>query len=312
MPGGLIAFVVTAMTIIAAQEAAVKLLTGTLSIWQLHILRSVMIVAMALIAARTIPWLGLRRLQRPGWAILRSALFSVTFLLLYLGLSFLTLAQSGAAFFTGPLFITLFAALFLKERIGARRLAALVLGFSGVLVTSQPWNEALDPAILFPLAAAFCYGLGVMVTRARLADESAVALQIVHHTLFGVLSILGLAVVALLPLEASTRESFPFLLTTWTALSAGAWLLVIANAVGNFVGALMLTHAYQRHPSSEVAPLEYSYLAVAPMLDLAIWQRVPGIETLIGIALVAAAGVFIARREGAAPRAVELSDRGSG
>jgi len=73
-------------------------------------------------------------------------------------------------------------------------------------------------------------------------------------------------------------------------------LLIIGNALTNFIGAFMLTHAYQNNEASGIAPLEYSYLAVAPILDLLIWRALPGWSTLAGIILVASAGVFIAIR----------------
>ena len=299
---GVVLFVVTAMGIIAAQEAMVKLLTDDLSFWQLHILRSVLVVILAMTASRAIGALSIERLKRPGWAVLRSVFFSMAFFLLYSGLPFLSLAQSGAVFFTGPLWIALFSALFLGERIGPRRIAALALGFSGVLVTAQPWQEQIDLAILFPLVAAIAYALGVIVTRGKCGEESPLSLQIVHHSLLGILSCIGLAVVWALPIAEESRAAWPFMLSTWTGVGLMVGLLVIGNAIGNFAGALMLTIAYQRNEASGIAPLEYSYLAMAPLLDLAIWGKVPGAATLIGIALVAGAGVFIALREGSRAR----------
>ena len=299
---GVVVFVVIAMAIIATQEAVVKLLSDDVSIWQLHIVRSVLIVGMAVAAGRVIRDLEMTRLKHPLWALLRTAFFSAAFFLLYTGLPFLSLAQSGSVFFTGPLFITLFAALLLGEGIGPRRIAALILGFSGVLVTAQPWREAVDSAILFPLAAAACYALGVIVTRSKCREESALSLQVLHHTTFGVLSVVGLGLVISLPIAPETRAAWPFLLGTWTAMGLAVGLLMLVNALTNFVGALMLTLAYQRNEASGIAPLEYSYLAFAPILDLLIWQKAPDIATFAGIALVAGAGIFIAMRERAQAR----------
>jgi len=190
----------------------------------------------------------------------------------------------------------LFAALFLGERIGPRRIAALTLGFSGVLVTAQPWNEVFNWAVLFPLSGAVAYAFGVMVTRGKCSDESALSLQIVHHSLFGLLSLIGLALVIVLPIEEGLRSKFPFLLNGWTSFGAVVALLILWNAIGNFVGALMLTLAYQKNEASGIAPLEYSYLAIAPILDFALWRTLPTASTLLGIALVASAGIFIAIR----------------
>lgn len=291
-----VAFVITAMAIIAVQEAFVKLLTDDVSIWQLHVIRSILVVGFAIAAGRMIARLVLRPVVSWRWALMRSVFFSSAFFLLYSGLPFLSLAQSGAVFFTGPLFITLFAAVFLGEKIGPRRIAALILGFSGVLVTAQPWKEAANIAVLFPLCAALCYALGVMVTRGRCQQESPLTLQVVHHSMFGVISLIGLITMILLPIGTQVRADYPFLLGGWTSIGAVVGLLIVANAATNFVGALMLTHAYQTNEASDIAPLEYSYLAIAPILDLVLWQTMPGWSTLAGIVLVASSGVFIALR----------------
>ncbi len=293
---GIVAFVVTAMAIIAAQEASVKLLTDHVSIWQLHVIRSIIVIAMAFLAGHLIAGLEVRRLLSVKWAIIRSLLFCTAFFLLYSGLPFLSLAQSGAVFFTAPLFITLFAALFLGEAIGPRRIAALVLGFSGVLVTAQPWNEAINAAILFPLCGALAYAGGVMVTRGWCKNESPLSLQVSHHSIFGVFSLIGLIVVLVLKPETGEDGELHFLLGGWSSFGVVVGLLIFGNALGNFVGAFMLTHAYQNNEASGIAPLEYSYLAIAPILDLLIWGALPGWSTLAGIILVASAGVFIAIR----------------
>ena len=293
---GITLFVVGAMALIAGQEAMVKLLTDDVSIWQLHVLRSILVVGFIFTSARLIAGLEVRRPLSLKWIMVRATLLSAAFFLLYSGLPFLSLAQSGAVFFTAPLFITLFAALFLGERIGPRRIAALVLGFSGVLVTAQPWNEAFSAAILFPLGAALCYAFGVMTTRGRCSQESALTLQLGHHGLFGLLSLVGLLVIPALGIAQETRAAYPFLLGGWSGFGMIVGLLILGNALTNFIGALMLTHAYQTNESSGIAPLEYSYLAIAPILDLLIWGTAPTGTTLLGIALVAGAGVFIAIR----------------
>ena len=298
---GIVAFVVAAMAIIAFQESTVKLLTDHVSIWQLHVIRSILVIGFAFTAARFISELEARPILNMRWALVRSGCFSTAFFLLYSGLPFLSLAQSGSVFFTAPLFITLFAALFLRETIGPRRIIALALGFSGVLVTAQPWNDTFNLAILFPLFGALAYALGVMVTRGRCNEESALSLQIVHHTIFGALSFIGLIAMLVLPVDGTLRAEYPFLLGGLSTFGLIVSILIVLNAATNFIGAFMLTYAYQNNEASGIAPLEYSYLAIAPILDFLIWQTLPGWSTLAGIILVASAGVFIAIRSGTTP-----------
>ena len=69
---GIVAFVVTAMAIIATQEASVKLLTEHVSIWQLHVLRSILVIGFAFAAGRFIAGLEVRRLESFKWALILS------------------------------------------------------------------------------------------------------------------------------------------------------------------------------------------------------------------------------------------------
>ncbi len=56
--------------------------------------------------------------------------------------------------------------------------------------------------------------------------------------------------------------------------------------------------AYQSTESSFVAPLEYTYLVFALIIDYTVWQTLPNAQGLIGVTLVIGAGVMIAIREG--------------
>jgi drug/metabolite transporter (DMT)-like permease len=76
----------------------------------------------------------------------------------------------------------------------------------------------------------------------------------------------------------------------------------MATAVTHMIGAIILTRVYQTSDSSRIAPLEYSYLAIVPVLDLVIWRVAPSGTTILGMILIALAGAFVAWREGTPPR----------
>ena len=65
---------------------------------------------------------------------------------------------------------------------------------------------------------------------------------------------------------------------------------------------LCSVRAYQMDDASRIAPFEYSYLAIMPIYDVTIWGHWPEPLTLIGMALICGAGVFVAWREGRPPR----------
>lgn len=286
------------MTCFAVQDAMVKLVSDEVSIWQFHLCRAVIVLGLisAMVGAFR-PMSGIK-LVNPGCAALRSVFMSMAFILFYLAMPFVSLSQAAAAFFTGPLFITLFSALFLGEHIGPRRIVALFLGFGGVLVIIQPWGNELELSLLLPVGAAISYALAVVITRSRCVEDSAVALSIVQNIVNAQIALVALVFVGLAGFEAGTVESFPFLLRDWSYATPLAWAFIAATAVTHMIGAITLTRVYQVAEASKIAPLEYSYLAIVPVLDYLIWETIPGAATLLGMALITVAGAFVAWREG--------------
>lgn len=293
-----IPLILLAMLSFSLQDVAVKVIAEEVSIWQMQVVRSATVLALLVIIAMA---LGRRDELIPSrwrWPFLRSLTLTGTYLFFYTSLPFLTLAEAGAAFFAGPLMITVLAALLLGEPIGPRRIAAVVVGFIGVLIIVQPGAEGWRPVILMPVAAAACYALAMVMTRWRCKDEPGFSLTFTHNLLYATLGLLGVVLLPLAPIEPTNRASFPFLLEGWLPLSVLAASLLVATAATHIVGMLASVTAYRDEEASKIAPFEYAYLAIMPVWDIVIWGIAPSTSTLIGMALIIASGSFVAWREG--------------
>ena len=104
-----------------------------------------------------------------------SQAFSQTFLLI--AFSLMPLAGAIAINFSAPLFATLVSALLLKEAVGPARWAALLVGFCGVLIVTNPGAETFQIGALFALANAVLYGSVTAAVRGMTATESAETLD---------------------------------------------------------------------------------------------------------------------------------------
>ncbi len=289
---------VMAMAFFAAQDTMVKVISDSVSIWQLYLVRAVLVLGLVTATMGLFRPMSGMRLVNPGWAALRSFLMSGAFLCFYLAMPFVSLSQAAAAFFTGPLWITLFGALINGERVGPRRVVALILGFAGVLVIVEPWGDRLEPMLLLPVAAAISYALAIVITRARCVEDSAVALSLVQNVIFAQVALAGLLAVDIARPDAATVEGYRFLLMPWVRAEPLVWVMIAATAVTHMVGAITLTHVYQHAEASRIAPLEYSYLMMVPVADYLVWGTAPGTATLTGMILIALAGGFVSWREG--------------
>lgn len=301
-----VALILLATVAFSAQDAVVKYIAEEVTLWQLQSVRSLATVLMLVAVMAGLGRLAWVRPLRLGWPLLRSLFMAAAYLLFYASLPHLALSQAAAAFFVGPLFITLLAAIFLGEPIGPRRIAAVVLGFSGVLLIVRPWGEAVEAAALLPVAAAFCYAMGIVVTRWRCHGERGIALTLVHNLVYSAIGLAGLAFLAVLPIDPQTRAAEPFLLDAWRPLTLVPVLLMLSTAASHVLGMLCSIRAYQSEEASRLAPFEYFYLLIVPLLDIAIWGVVPDAMTLGGMGLIGLAGVFVAMREGRRARPTVL------
>lgn len=296
--------VLLAVLALSLGDAVIKAVSAGLPLWQLYVLRSLLALPPLLAAAR------LWRARRPaslGWVALRSLLLCTMWVAYYAALPHVPLSAAAAAYYTSPLFITLFAGLFADERVGWRGWSAVLLGFAGVVVVLRPDVRALgagafDAFGLLPLLAAVLYGLAMVLTRTKCRHEDPVTLSIALNLAFVAVGGLGtLAVALLLPPLPGLED--PFLFAPWVDPGATGWGALAVLAAAIVMGSLGAAVAYQLAPASLVAPFDYAYLAFAALWAVVLLDERPDTATLVGMAMIAAAGILVLRRPPANPAA---------
>jgi len=192
--------------------------------------------------------------------------------------SLMPLAGAVAINFSAPLFATLFSALVLKEPVGPARLAALGVGFFGVLVVTNPGVGTFQIGALFAVANAVLYGSVTAGVRGMTATESTETL-----TMYQMVLITGFFVL-LLP--------FGFVVPTWVDAS-----LMALNGATNALGQYWWTRALHLAPASAVTPFYYLSLVWAIFFGYMIWGDEPTASLLVGSCIVVASGLFLLWRE---------------
>lgn len=290
--GGAIVTIVVTVFAMSFADAVVKLVSTEMPLWQIYAVRS--LVAIPILTA--ILALGRQPVAlRPGsggWAALRSLLLAFMYIAIYAGVPVLSLPVIAAALYTGPLFIALFAALLLGEPVGARRWAAIGLGFLGVLAILRPGTEAFTPLALVPVAAALLYALAAIVTRAKCAEDSPLVLALALN--YALLAVGAAATGALLALPPVPWD-YPFLLGPWIPMGGREWGVILVLGlliVGIGVG---LAKAYQSAAPALIATFDYSYLLFAAFWGYVLFAERPDAPTLLGMVMIAAAGALAVR-----------------
>jgi len=280
--------------VIGFTDNFVAVIAGEAGLWQFHFSRTVM--AMVLLLA-LVPVMGLRLRPRSWRAVAaRSAIHGVAILIYFGALAFLPVAIVAAGLFTAPIFVLLISGLVYGQHIGPFRIAAVALGFLGVILVLGP--SALSGASLaaiLPVAAGLMYAMGNIATRRWCAGESAETLLAGFFVALGVLGAIGMAVLWLLPLPVPEgADGFLLRGAVWPSGSFLWWTFV--QAAGSLLGVGLMIRAYQIADAGRVSVLEYVILPASAFWTWAIWGDTLSGMAWAGMALIVAAGVLIALR----------------
>ncbi len=215
------------------------------------------------------------RTGRPGLHLLR-AVFGIAAMYSYFyAIGHLPLTDAVLLFYTSPLFVSLFAFLWLKEALSRRRKLAVFFGLIGVFLLFHPSSSIASPAGLVGLFSALFVGLAIISVKKLSVTEP--SLRIVF--IFSICA----CIISVLPVFGEFR--FP---------SGKIWLWLLAIGMLGNLGQLSLAWAYRLAPASQVSPLGYSSLLFAGIIGYFIWHEIPDIWTAAGAILVVAAGMLVA------------------
>ncbi|MEO1106635.1 MAG: DMT family transporter [Pseudomonadota bacterium] len=236
---------------------------------------------------------GARRLvpQSVTWIAVRSALLVMMWVAYYLSLPLLPLAVAAAAYYTLPLFIVAFAAMFGGETVGKMQWAGVVLGFFGIILVLRPGGEAFQWASILPIFSAVLYAVAMILTRTKCLQEHPATLALGLNAMFVVIGGFGLLMGWVLKAEVSG-----FLTATWVAMSFEEWRNIGILATLILVASVGTAVAYQAAPASTVGTFDFAYVGFALIWGGLFFDERPDNIALFGIALIVVAGVLAVRR----------------
>jgi drug/metabolite transporter (DMT)-like permease len=216
--------------------------------------------------------------KRPGLHLLRCVSGLIALVAIFIALRELPLATVVSISFAAPIFTTIFSIFLLSERVGIYRWLAVLVGFIGILVITEPGISELNIYYIFPII--FCLGLSyVAITLRQLSSTEPVWLISLFFSL------------------AITLLSFLTIPSGWVMPSFNHF--IILSFIGIFGGAsnLWLSQSYKYSEVSLVTPLKYLALVFAIIFGYFIWDEIPTIKTIAGSFLVIISTLIIFRRE---------------
>lgn len=287
---------VGSLCMLSLQDSLVKLASADVSLWQFQTLRAVCNLAMLFVLARFIWGSGSAWPKRFSAVALRSCFLIGAMLSFFGAIPFLSLSEVAAGLYVFPLFVAVLSALVLGERVGPRRVIAVVAGFAGTLLILKPASASFQWVSLVPVLAGLFYAATVLTTRKLCREESPATLALGVSVAFVTVGAVGIAVMETLK-PAALAESWPYLFVGWNPLSLEVAGLILACSMLNLVSNIGLAKAYQSAESSWLAPFDYSYLIFATFWGVVMWNDIPDLLSFTGMAMIAGSGCYVAWRE---------------
>ena len=216
--------------------------------------------------------------KRPGLHSLRCIAGLIAIVAIFIALRKLPLATVVSISFAAPIFTTIFSIFLLSERVGVYRWLAVLVGFIGILIITEPGISELNIYYIFPII--FCLGLSyVAITLRQLSTSEPVWLISLFFSI------------------AITLLSFLTIPFGWVMPSFNHFILLSLIGIFGGVSNLWLSQSYKYSEVSLVTPLKYLTLVFAIIFGYFIWDEIPTIKTLVGAFLVIISTLIIFRRE---------------
>jgi drug/metabolite transporter (DMT)-like permease len=280
---------VGAILIFSVVDALAKYLTASIPpiqlIWGRYVSQAIVLVAFVVATGRTYAF----RSASPKMQVTRGVILGVSSMMFITGMSLIPLADAVAISFVSPLFVTLLSIPILGEKVGWRRMAAVTVGFIGVLIIVRPGAATFSPGSLWALLGSLSWSVGFIVTR-RLGLKDPVLTTSLISTVAGAVTLCF---------------ALPFV---WQPVSWEIWALVILFAMINLVAQTMLITATTRAEASLLAPFTYVQMVGAVGLGYLIFDTLPDQWTWVGSAIVIASGLYVWRRERIRARERRMQD----
>ena len=197
---------------------------------------------------------------------------------IFIALRNLPLATVVSITFAAPIFTTIFSIFLLNEKVGLYRWLAVLVGFVGIIIISEPGFSSLNLYYIYPII--FCLGLSYVAIAIRKLSSTEPVWLISFFFSFSIMLL-----------------SFLSFYQNWILPSLiDLFLLSLIGILGGLAN-LWLSQSYKYSEVSLVTPLKYLALVFAIIFGYFIWDEVPTFKTLLGAGLVILSSFIIFRRE---------------
>ena len=180
--------------------------------------------------------------------------------------------------FSAPLILTALSFFILKEKIGPKRLLAVIIGFVGVLIVARPGTIHFTFSLFLLFLGAIILAVNVILIRSYASNLSSIA-----FAFYGFL--VGLVISAIITTQI------------YVPISDGDIYVFVLCGIIAGTGGLCISAASKMLESSLFAPLQYFQLIAGFLFGYLFFGDVPDYYEVIGSLVISISGLFIIYRD---------------
>ncbi len=286
--------IISGMLFFIVQDTLIKLTVNDLSLLQILVFRATVgifiLICYLLYKKEDIVF----KSAYPFVAIFRGFFFFVGFLLFFISIGKISLAEATSLFFVSPLFITILSHFILKNKIGINRILSVCVGFIGTIFIIKPSFTDINIYMIFPIFTALTYSISMLLARKTAGEDT--LFQQTFHIYIG--AFIGGNLFSILIYYSDINFIIldnlnnPWILDDFQTIA----IIILISILGSF-GILCLIAAYRIGSAIVNAPTEYIHLLFSVVIGFFIFSEIPDIYSFIGILLIVTSGIYIVYRE---------------
>ena len=292
-----IILVVIGMFVFSIQDALIKVISGSVNIYVIYIVRSIIGLLAILIYCKLKHIKLIFKTHYPIITTLRVSGFFLGFSLYYFSLSKISLPEAVTLFFVSPFFVTIASKFLIGEKVGIYRWSLIFVGFIGVYLVLNPDFNNFNIYSLFPIFCAFFYAMTVVIQK-KTSDYDNLFTQIIHTYISAIIfSIIIYIVLKDLSFSSNQLTEYNFILMTWDIPNISSFFILVIIGFTGVIGFFCIFGAYRMGSPSTIAPYEYSLIIWSIILGYLIWNEYLSFRGFIGLFLILSASFFTLYRE---------------
>ena len=302
-PKGIL-YILLGMMVFAVQDSIMKYIYSFVNLYEVYLVRTLVSLIIILLFLKLTKKPIVFKTQYPLLTFCRVILFFFGFSSFYISLTVMPLATATALFFVTPFLITIFANFFLKEHIGPRRWAAVIIGFIGVYIVLNPDFRNFDYLSLTPILCAFCYSLSMIIIKKTSEKDSVYTQTFTFYFGAIIISSIFYFFIGDGQYNTSNHPASQFIFREWFENLEVSMLLMIFTGFTASAAFLLLFTAYSIASPAVVSPFEYSILLWSSLSGWIFFDEMLSLRTFIGIFVIVTSGIYIFMREKAQDQSI--------